>query len=267
MGGNKEGNSLPGVSAAGSFWDRYVDEWKGAVDAEESEWPGDEWGTPQLWRRTFDAWFVPAGAREWRRAVEIGQGSGKYTLKVLESSQASVRAYDVSPEFLRICEQRCRERIEQGRLSLHLLDSPEPDQMLSDLEQCGWRREVDCFYSMDAMVHVDLQVMIVYLITAAAALKPQGKLILTLADVTQPPGFERLVANVGRNYQQDSPGRFKWLGPDVVQSVLDKVGFAIDSFAQAGLYIAVVASLARPERGEELAQQLRRSPGAREAQP
>jgi SAM-dependent methyltransferase len=245
------------LSAAGSFWDRYVDEWEGAVDAEELEWPGDEWGTPTLWRRSFDGLFVPAGANEWQRAVEVGQGSGKYTMKVLESSQAAVRAYDVSPEFLRTCEERCRAMVESGRLSLHLLDSPDPGQILSELEDCGWRREVDCFYSMDAMVHVDLQVLIVYLITAAAALKPGGKLILTLADVTREAGFERLVSNINRNYLQDSPGRFKWLGPDVVRSVLDNAGFTVDVLGQAGLYMAVVASLARPERGDELARQLR----------
>jgi len=246
----------PGGSEPGGFWDRYVEQWKSGEGAEALEWPGDEWGTPKLWDSLLRWFFAPAGVGGWERAVEIGQGSGKYTLGVLAASPATVRAYDVSPEFLRICEQRCGDMIEQGRLSLHLLDSPRPDQMLMDLEDCGWRRRVDGFYSIDSMVHVDLQELVVYLITAAAVLKPGGKLIVTLADVTEQPGFERMIANIAAGYHETSPGKFKWVGPDVTRSVLERLGFEIEVLFQAGLYILVVASLARPEVADELESQL-----------
>src|SRR5437870_2344780 len=86
----------------GSQWDNYVRTWGDSASGQLA-WPGDEWGTPQTWERVFNWLFVPAEVASWKRAVEIGPGSGKYTLKVLESSPAEVRAYDISGRFLEVC--------------------------------------------------------------------------------------------------------------------------------------------------------------------
>src|SRR5262249_8482932 len=157
------------------------------------------------------------GVHDWQRAVEIGPGSGKYTLRVLAGSPAVVRAYDISPQFLKVCEARCERLITEGRLSLQLLNGITTDQMLADLSERGWSRTVDAVFSIDAMVHVDLQYLIVYLITAALVLKPGGKVIMTLADVTTDANFNQMLDEISFTYPgQANPigtSKFEWISP------------------------------------------------------
>src|SRR5688572_33016577 len=100
------------------FWDNYVQNWPATKDSlgGQKEWPGDEWGSGQL---VYENLLVASGVLDWQRAVEIGPGSGKYTLRVLAGSRAVVRAYDISPQFLKVCEARCEHAVAEGRLSLH----------------------------------------------------------------------------------------------------------------------------------------------------
>lgn len=245
-------------SVYGSQWDNYVRGW-GDARSGRLEWPGDEWGNPETWERVFNRLFVPAEVASWKRAVEIGPGSGKYTLKVLESSPAEVRAYDISGRFLEVCEERCREQVEGGRLSLHLLSVTQPDQILSDLEACGWRGKLDAFYSIDAMVHVDLQYMIVYLLTAALSLKPGGKLLLTLANVVNERGFRMLLEGASPYWHTqaptaETPGKFEWLSADMVRFVLEHLGFELTVMTSDDDLrdLFVVASLAHPETAADL---------------
>lgn len=237
-------------------WDRYVEKRFPEQQAEDDrlQWPGDEWGDPQEWENVFRNLFPFAGVKDWERAVEIGPGSGKYTLKVLNSSQATVRGYDISERFLEVCGQRCAEQLEEGRLSLHVHDGVRPDQILTDLTESGWRREIDAFYSIDAMVHVDLQYLIVYLLTAGLTLKPGGKLLLQLADVTTPMGFVKLMGDI-RHYYPDQgnavkPGKFEWMTPDMVKVVLTQLGFEIDLLRENRRDLFLVASLQSPQMSE-----------------
>jgi 16S rRNA A1518/A1519 N6-dimethyltransferase RsmA/KsgA/DIM1 with predicted DNA glycosylase/AP lyase activity len=73
------------------------------------------------WERTFLRLFVRADVSEWKRAIEIGPGSGKYTKKVLGASSAVVRAYDVSEKFLSVCQTRLKSDGDESRLKLKLL--------------------------------------------------------------------------------------------------------------------------------------------------
>jgi SAM-dependent methyltransferase len=239
-------------------WDNYVRSWDESRDG-QLEWPGDEWGNPKTWERVFNRLFVPAEVATWKHAVEIGPGSGKYTLKVLESSPAEVRAYDISGRFLEVCEDRCRTQVEEGRLSLHLLSPTDPDQILLDLEANGWRGELDAFYSIDAMVHVDLQYMVVYLLTAALALKPGGHLLLTLADVTSERGFRMLLEGASPYWHTqlptaETPGKFEWLSADMIRYVLERLGFEVTVMTSDDDHrdLFVVASLADPETAAAL---------------
>jgi Methyltransferase domain len=214
---------------------------------EELAWPGDEWGNAASWDDNFKQLFERAGVATWRRAVEIGAGSGKYTLRVLGASAANVRAYDVSAQFLKVCEDRCKDWIGKGRLDLTLLESTSPSHMLSDLQACGWQRQVDAFYSIDAMVHVDLQYLVAYLLTAALVLKPEGKLILTLADATTALGFATLLGDISWTYKwQANPtgsAKFEWLSPDLIQTVLTRLGFKVDLLDNRARDMLLVATL------------------------
>src|SRR4051812_42060531 len=128
-----QGQPGQGESVYRSFWDWYVNGWydrdpralgrhRERRDLAALEWPGDEWGDPDWWQFIFEQLFEPAGVESWERAVEIGPGSGKHTLQVIQASKATVRAYDVSEQFLGICQQRCAEELRAGRLELQLLD-------------------------------------------------------------------------------------------------------------------------------------------------
>jgi SAM-dependent methyltransferase len=240
-------------------WDAYVERWHEWSGRGTLSWPGDEWGAPEYWDYLYDLLFVPAGVASWQRAVEIGQGSGKYALKVLESSAAEVRCYDVSPRFLEVCEARCKDQLEQGRLTLRLLDGADADEMRADLTGFGWKRKVDAVYSIDAMVHVDLELLVGYLITAALVLKPGGKVILTLANAGGRTAFEKLLADIPEAYREQGrfTGRFEWLSRQTVETIFPRLGFEFDLLSDEDRDIYVVASLARPEAGEELQRYLR----------
>lgn len=234
-------------------WDGYVEHYLAKAPAGPADsWPGDEWGDPAQWDSVFETLFVPAGVAEWQRAVEIGPGSGKYTLKVLGAGPVTVRAYDVSAAYLRVCEQRCRGEIQSGRLSLHLL-GVQPEEMFEDLQEAAWRRAVDGFFSIDAMVHVDLQFLVTYLLSAAATLVPGGALVLSLADATTSGGFDKLLEDIRFFHAtQGHPShKFEWLSPELVRTVLERLGFELHTLAylnRRDLY--VVAHLARPEQAE-----------------
>jgi hypothetical protein len=131
--------------------------------------------------------------------------------------------------------------------------------MLEDLSE--WKREVDGFYSVDAMVHVELQYLMAYLITAAAILRPGGKLIRTLASATTDGGFNRLVGDVERYWRPEvhGTGRLEWVSGCMMDLLLPRLGFQIDHLHEParGFYVLLVASLTRPEVGDELATRTR----------
>src|SRR5262245_16742520 len=115
MADDKKANEAGGY---GRYWDFYVEKWEDLHKTPDLHWAGDEWGTPEGWENLYARLLVPAGANHWRQAVEIGPGSGKYTLKVLRNTACHVRGYDVSPKFLGVCRERCPEVINDRRLTL-----------------------------------------------------------------------------------------------------------------------------------------------------
>jgi SAM-dependent methyltransferase len=238
-----------------SYWDRYVREWTSG----HLRWPGDEWCEDESWlRMQFDRLVGRAGLEDWKRAVEIGPGSGKHALMVLGASPAEVRAFDLSPEFMAICEDRCRDEIAAGRLSLHEIDLSNPASMLDALEE--WRRTVDGVYSLEAMVHVDLQFLIAYFITAALVLRPGGKLVMNLATATNEQGFELLLSDIRRYWpvQLEPSGKFEWLSRELVEHVLERLGFEFDFISQEMRRdVEFIASLARPDVADEFERFLR----------
>jgi hypothetical protein len=127
-----------------------------------------------------------------------------------------------------------------------------PDELLSDITGCGWKGQADAVYSIDVLVHVTMEHLLAYLITAAAVLKPGGKIVLTLANAASDKGFGKLLKDVARSYPVANPpvgaGRFFWLAPQIVETVLPRLGFEIDLMDDSSTRdLEVVGSLARPE--------------------
>ena len=123
--------------------------------------------------------------------------------------------------------------------------------MLTDLEACGWRRKVDAVFSIDAMVHVNLQYLTAYLVTAAVTLRAGGKLILTLANVVRPGRLRRSFWATSRHYfpLQDQPNSsFAWVSPQIVRFVLGNLGFEIDLLIEGTSASVLVASLVDVDR-------------------
>jgi hypothetical protein len=255
-------DEVGGAGHYSRFWDTYVVEQfernKRAV-GRDFEYPGDEWGSPTEWEAQFQRLFTPAGVHEWERAIEIGQGSGKYSIKVLSQSAAVLHAFDVSAEFLKVCERRCQDWVRRGRLRLNLLNTDRPDYILAETTRHGWRRRVDGFYSIDSMVHVDLQYLVSYLITAGLVLRPGGKLILTLADATSDAGWRKLLEDIKPFFplQGRPSAKFEWLNPFFVVQILMRIGFTVDLVDALHRDMRIVARLGDPAKADALERYLR----------
>jgi hypothetical protein len=237
------------------YWDRYVRDWA----SDELSWPGDEWCDDEAWlHMQFDRLVGRAGVEDWKRAVEIGPGSGKHALMVLGASEAELRAFDISSQFMAVCEERCREEIAAGRLSLHQVDVANPASALDTLQD--WRRTVDGYYSLEAMVHVDLQYLVVYFITAALVLRPGGKLVMNVATATNQQGFGLLLGDIKRYWpvQLEPSGKFEWLSRELVEHVLTRLGFEFDFISEEERRdVEFIASLAHPEVADKFEAYLR----------
>lgn len=212
-------------------------------------WPGDEWADPADWERIFRALLADRLPPSTTRLVEIGQGSGKYSEKVVRHFPAAeLLCADVSDAFLQVLAERLAPEVAAGRVEGLLLDQRDPRQLLAAIERRGWLGQLDALYSIDAMVHVDLQIQFAYWLTAAEALRPGGLLALTLADPTTDDGFAKLLADVSVYFpQQGIPShKFEWLCPELVQVLLTRLGFERIEIARLrprDLYIT--ATLAR----------------------
>ncbi|NCF17222.1 MAG: methyltransferase domain-containing protein [Haliea sp.] len=206
-------------------WDHFVESHR----TEEGALPGDEWGNPESWEKVFSNLFVNRGAvSTWQRTIEIGAGSGKYTVKVLRSSNAEILAADVSPRFQEVMCQNLRDQGLDSRVEPVIIEN-RASYLLDRIDKKGWLGRVDAVYSIDAMVHVDIQHLIVYLMTASICLKPGGKLIMTLADCTTERGFNKMLREASNCFARQGlhTGKFEYISPDIVESILPKIGFDI----------------------------------------
>lgn len=242
-------------------WDSYVQTWDRENVSHSSpsklNWPGDEWAEEEAWSKTFQAMFLDFGAADWKNCVEIGAGSGKYTEKLLRQSEAQIVAFDISPAYLEVLSKRLAADLQTGRLHPVLLNGDEASEMLQELERRRLIRKIDALYSIDAMVHVDLQYLMAYLVTAALCLKNGGRLLLTLPNAVSEVGFDSLVQDTKVFYplQGEPSAKFEWLCPELVQRVLERLGFSVRFLAPfSGIDLDrdlfVVATLVDIDRAE-----------------
>lgn len=230
-------------------WDYYAK----TARREDGKWPGDEWGTPESWERLFKYMFLDQGAADWKTCVEIGPGSGKYTIHLLEKSAARVLAADISPGYQAIFKERIKSVGLAARVDTLLLDNRSAT-LREGIEKNGWRKNLDAMYSMDAMVHVDLQYIIAYLVTAADSLKVGGRLVMTLSNVCSDNGFKKLIRDTKTifNRMNTHTAKFEWMSPDQVRSLLPRLGFRIDVLDTSGRDILLVATLVEAPMDEFL---------------
>jgi hypothetical protein len=92
-------------------------------------------------------------------------------------------------------------------------------------------------------------------------LRPGGKLVMTLNDVTHDPGFEKLIRDISWTFPvQGRPlgsGKFEWLSPDILTSTLPRLGFEIEKLVHKGRDLEVVAELVDPAGADALEPYLR----------
>jgi hypothetical protein len=207
-------------------------------------WPGDEWGDEAAWRGQIERMLVPAGFTDWRRVVEIGQGSGKFTLPVLAQPATEIKCFDVSEKFQEVCRKRCAEYIGQKRLTMHLLTNSTQRLIQQVCDEAGWTRKVDAVMSFDAMVHVDLNILASYFIAASEVLRVGGKLVMTLADVSSDAGFEKLMRELSYTFSScGSPNcQFEWLHPALVRDLLPRFGFEVTALGNPWRDMELIAT-------------------------
>jgi SAM-dependent methyltransferase len=245
-------------------WDDYAANWRDCIAesrpdlaASKDAWPGDEWGDEDSWRNIFKSMFADYGAASWKHCVEIGAGSGKYTSFVLRGSEADVIAFDISEKFLAILSDRMKQSINKGRLHTVLLLGEHANEMFEEINRRGLVRKIDAMYSIDAMVHVDLQYLMAYLVTAALVLKQGGYLIMTLPNALSTQGFNCLLDDIRYYYNtQGKPSsKFEWLSVDLVRGLLKRLGFVVnfvfDQATDRDMY--VVARLSNVRLADSLA--------------
>ena len=213
----------------GYCWDQYVIESKRSNEKKNGCWVGDEWGNNNFWQGVYEATMFKYVADDSKKFVEIGSGAGKQAILTLEHyKQGHLKCFDVSQEFISVLQRRCEQFFKDNRIEANLLNF-DPEFICKNLRKSGWLDKVDCFYSFDAMVHVDLQILMTYWITAALSLRVGGHLIMSVADATTDNGWGKLLLDTKHCYahQGQMIPKFEWLSPDLVQSCLSRLGFRV----------------------------------------
>jgi SAM-dependent methyltransferase len=210
-----------------SAWDAYV----AGSNAPDGRWPGDEWGDEYLWNAWFERLFAAFGVDEWERAVEIGQGAGKYTERVLRGSSTQILALDVSPAFQELCKRRLAHDIAEGRLLLRQVDERDPDALARAVEAAGWTGHVDAVFSIDTLVHLTITQLTALLLGATKALRAGGLFIGTFANATSRRGQDKLLADIDRVMRaggDPSTGCFHWSSPDLISALGIRCGYTVE---------------------------------------
>jgi predicted TPR repeat methyltransferase len=216
-------------------WDEYVKHWDRYAGREPTNqgrtdlvYPGDEWGTESEWDAYADSYlrpYLPEGGRG--TAVEIGPGSGKYTLRVVDRVARMV-CFDVSKRFMTIAQSRLGPHVESGRVRFELLGMADCNEIKGVLAKLGLVGEVDLFFSVDSMQHVELHTLVAYWINAAEALKRGGHLAMTVATCTTDLGFARLMSETAWCYGgMRASHQFHFLSKELVHGCLERLGFEV----------------------------------------
>jgi len=225
-------SDLPPGSGEGSqgrfanAWDRYVDDARRVGQV----WPGDDWGDPVLWNAWFLRLLGDFGAATWQRVVEIGQGTGKYTSRVLAAGNAQLLACDVSERFLGLCRERLAEHVASGRLRTRLVDERDPFGIPNAVAAEGWTGAVDAVFSIDTFVHLTFTQVAAILLGTTSCLRPGGVMAFTYACGTSEPGRRKMIQDLDRVIRAGSEpttGCFHWVSPELVRVTAEAMGYEV----------------------------------------
>jgi len=236
-------------SVYAATWDKYVTEdfpkiqagprrtkddlrsWQVLNTSDEAYvWPGDEWGDAQAVARILETCVFPYLDAAPGLLCELASGGGRITSAVLRKyPQARLECFDISSEFLDQIHRRFSPEIAAGRVGTTLLTS-DPQVMYRTIRQRAGQGQVDCIFSFDAMVHVELHSIVLYLATAAATLKPGGLVAMNVADGSREPGFHKLLFNAPGVFRQGGTAgpQFQFASPDIIAMVLERFGFSYE---------------------------------------
>jgi cyclopropane fatty-acyl-phospholipid synthase-like methyltransferase len=259
----------------GQLWDGYVAESFPKLQQSSERkltYPGEEWGSEASWKEIFAKLFEPSDVANWNYAIEIGGGGGKYTERVLRANDhVKVWGFDVSRNFLEATGARLHEYVDADRLFLNEIDPVHPDAIYRMLEERGVVRQVDAMFSIDAMVHVDIQYLLVYWINAALTLRPGGRILMTIADPTSHSGFQKIRRDIRKFYkfQGRMCPKFEYQSEEIARAILTRLGFDIVCLEQWSYFegrpardLYLIAELARPEQADRFRETVRADPNA-----
>jgi SAM-dependent methyltransferase len=231
-------------------WDRYVNEdfpriqqasakkaselqsWQVLNTSDETyAWPGDEWGDAEAVQRILRTCiFEPLSSSAPARLCELASGAGRITAPVLSNwPEVRIDCFDVSQAFLDQMNERFVDEITAGRLRTFLL-TEEPLGFYRTLAQNDLAGRIDAVYSFDAMVHVELHSLAIYIATAAAILKPGGLLAMNVADATNERGFQKLLFNAPGVFRRGGAAgpQFQFVSPEILRKLLKSMGFSCE---------------------------------------
>ena len=186
-------------------------------------WPGDEWADEPLREATW-RWIAETAPTRLDRVVEFGPGSGKYTELVLQRTRAHVTAYEISDAFLEALSQRCAVFSDEGRLDGRRISWTDNEGLLRDF---GSRHVIDMVLAVDVLMMMDFQSALTYIVSAAALLRPGGRMLATFADAGSESGLARMRRDLGRHSATDPAPctRFHWIDKSLLEAVLPTLGF------------------------------------------
>ena len=215
-------------------WDEYVDNFARYSELEPASkgrkdlrYPGDEWGTQEMWSALADKFLKPFLPQVDGIAVEIGQGSGKYTLEVIDKVKQII-CFDVSKKYVQIAQKRLSTYVTEGKVGFEILGMLNCNEIIQALKKRNLLGKVDLFFSIDSMVHVELHTLIAYFINAAKSLKPGGHMVMGLASCTNDGGFNKLLNETPFCYGGLRPShQFYFLSKNIVYFIMEKLGFEI----------------------------------------
>lgn len=178
-------------------------------EGRDTEIYGSQWGDPENFSQSpslamIKNNFIDPYVTDQTVVLEIGCGGGRWTKFFGNAHQ--VYALDAFDEMLQETKTSYY-RANGGNNNLILIRTNGTDIPTVD------EYSVDYIFTFDVFVHLDIEVIEQYLISAKKVLKDTGTMFIHYGDKTKYRGKE----NIG----------FSWNSPEIMHSLLKKLGLAI----------------------------------------